>query len=340
MRIFYKHMMRAAVLAIGLASMAGAQSKVGTSAAVFLGMPVSPRGIAIGGANVATSYDASSLYYNPGAFSRMEMSQVLVSRTNWLVDTKLNWAGVVLNLDGTNALGVSYTQLDYGEDAVTTDLQQNGTGELWSASDLAIGISYSRNLTDRFSIGGTAKYIQQRIWNSTASSFGIDVGLLYITDFNGLKIGMSISNFGGDMRMDGKDLYHQIDIDPSASGTNKTLVALLKADSWPLPLLFRAGISMDAVKTQSIRLTLMADALRPSDNAESVNLGGEFSYNETLFLRGGRRALGLPDALETYSFGVGARYELNATSAVSFDYSYQKMRVFDGVQSLALGITF
>jgi hypothetical protein len=270
----------------------------------------------------------------------MGVSQALVSRTNWLVDTKLNWAGVVLNIDGSNAVGLSYTQLDYGEEAVTTDYQQTGTGETWSASDLAIGLSYSRNLTDRFSIGATAKYIQQRIWNSSASSFAVDIGLLYITDFNGLKIGMSICNFGGDMRMDGKDLFHQIDLDPTSSGTNKTLVSLLKTDSWPLPLLFRAGVSMDAVKTDNIRLSVMADALRPSDNAESVNIGGEFAFHEMIFLRGGRRALGLSDALETYSFGVGARYELNANTAVSFDYSYQQMHIFDGVQSLALGITF
>ncbi len=340
MNFFGKKLLLLALLTAGMMGSAGAQSKVGTSAAVFLGMPVGPRGIAVGGANVATSYDASSLYYNPGAFSRMGTSQVLVSRTNWLVDTKLNWAGVVLNLDGTNAIGISYTQLDYGEEPVTTDLQQSGTGETWSASDLAIGLSYSRNLTDRFSIGGTIKYIQQRIWNSSATSAGLDIGLLYITDFNGLKIGMSISNFGGDMQMDGKDLYHRIDLDPTAQGTNKTLVSVLKTDSWPLPLLFRAGVSMDAYKNDNIRMTVMADALRPSDNGESVNLGGEFAFKETIFLRGGRRSLGLPDALETYTFGAGAKYELNAATAVSFDYSYQHMRLFAGVQSLALGITF
>jgi hypothetical protein len=340
MNFFGKKLLLLAVLTAGMIAGADAQSKVGTSAAVFLGMPVGPRGIAIGGANVATSYDASSLYYNPGAFSRMGVSQALVSRTNWLVDTKLNWAGVVLNLDGTNAIGISYTQLDYGEAPVTTDDQQTGTGETWSASDLAIGLSYARNLTDRFSIGGTVKYIQQRIYNSSATSVGIDVGLLYLTNFNGLKIGMSISNFGGDMKMDGKDLYHQIDLAPGVNGTNKTLVAVLKTDSWPLPLLFRAGASMDAFKNDNIRLTVMADALRPSDNSESVNLGGEFAFNETIFIRGGRRALGLPDALETYTWGVGAKYDLNVSTAVSFDYSYQHMTFFDGVQSLALGITF
>jgi len=330
--------MLAALLLSG--SLVVAQTKVGTSAAPFLGMPVGARSIGMGGGTVALTTDATAIFYNPGSISTLNMSQAVLAHTNWLVGTKFDWAGVVINLDGTNAVGVSFTQLNYGEDIVTTDLEQGGTGENWTASDMVIALTYARNLTDRFAIGASAKYIQQKIWNSSASSMAIDVGLLYNTGFNGLKIGMSISNFGSDMRMDGKDLYKAIDLDPEILGNNNTLISKLRTDDWPLPLLFRAGVSMDAVKTDNIRFTVAADALRPSDNGESVNIGGELAFREMVFVRGGKRQLFLDNGTEQYSLGAGIRYELSAVNAISVDYSYQQFDIFGGVQSFEVGFTF
>ncbi len=334
-KIFKFIFLFAALLSVGIS-----QSKVGTSAAPFLGMPIGARAIGLGSAYVGTGNDALNLYYNPGAISYSGISQAAISHTNWLVNTKFDWVGVVVNIDEVNAIGVSITQLDYGEDIVTTDAMQNGTGETWNASDMAIGLSYSRNLTDRFSIGGTAKYIQQKIWNSSASSVALDVGLLYNTGYYGLKIGMSISNFGGDMRMDGKDLYRQIDLDPSSSGINKTIVSSLKTEGWPLPLLYRAGISMDAVKSDELRVTIAADALRPSDNAESLNVGAELAWKEIFFIRGGKRQMFYQNGIENYSLGGGIRWELTAVNAISINDSYQDFRVFGGIQSFEMGITF
>jgi hypothetical protein len=75
-------------------------------------------------------------------------------------------------------------------------------------------------LTDRFSIGFTAKFVQERIWNSTASGFAFDVGTLYRTPFNDLMIGASISNFGTSMKLDGRDI--QFNSDP-----NENLILVL-----------------------------------------------------------------------------------------------------------------
>jgi len=316
------------------------QSKVGTSAAPFLGMPVGARSIGMGSATVALSSDATGIFYNPGSIAPLGYSQAVVSHTNWLVGTKFDWAGIVINLDGTNAVGVSFTQLNYGEDIVTTDLEQAGTGEKWSASDLAIALTYARNLTDRFAIGGSAKYIQQKIWNSSASAMAVDVGLLYNTGFNGLKIGMSIANFGSDMRMDGKDLFKAIDLDPENLGNNSKLITRLKTDDWPLPLFFRAGVSMDAIKDEDVRFTVAADAMRPSDNSESVNVGGEFAFREMVFLRAGKRQLFLENMMENYAFGGGIRYELSGVNSLSVDFSYQQFKIFGGVQTFDVGFTF
>ena len=92
------------------------------------------------------------------------------------------------------------------DDKVRTVDQPEGTGEYFSAGDLAFGISYARKLTDRFSIGFTAKYIQESIWHMSSSAFAIDAGTIFRTDlFGGMVIGASISNFGTSMKLSGID---------------------------------------------------------------------------------------------------------------------------------------
>jgi opacity protein-like surface antigen len=317
-----------------------AQSKVGTVAAPFLGISIGPKALGMGSAFVASANDASALYWNPSGISRVMKSQFIASHTTWLVGTNLNWAGLSINLDNTNSIGVSFTQLDYGEDIVTTVLNPEGTGERWNAQDIAIGLTYARNLTDRFSIGGTVKYIGQQIYNESASAFAVDIGLLYITEFNDLKIGMSISNFGTDMKMDGRDLVRKIDLDPGSTGNNPNIPSVLKTDAWALPLFFRVGVAMDVVKTNDIVVTLAADAFRPSDNNSSVNVGMEFSWNDLIFIRGGYKNLFLTDTEEGLNIGGGLKYNFVEMNYIHFDYAFTSFGKFDNLHTFSLGILF
>lgn len=316
------------------------QSKVGTTAMPFLGISAGPKATAMGSAFTAVADDATSLYYNPGGFSRMGNSQFIFTHTYWLVDTRFNWLGFIYNLNGTNAIGISLTQLDYGEEDVTTVLLPEGTGEKWGASDIAAAFSYARNLTDRFSIGGSVKYIQQKIFNETASAFAIDVGLLFITQFNDMKLGMSISNFGTDMRMEGKDLLTRVDLDPDALGHNETIVSNLKTDSWTLPLFFRVGLSMDVLKSKNSQLTLAVDALRPSDNTEILNIGGEYAFNQMFFLRGGYKSLFRKNSEEGLTFGAGLNFSFGSNISWGLDYCFMDFGLFETIHMFGVKIGF
>jgi len=317
-----------------------AQSKVGTTAAPFLGISVGPKALGMGSAFVATADDATALYWNPSGISRVMQSQFVASHTTWLVGTNFNWVGASINLDNTNSIGVSFTQLDYGEDIVTSVLSPEGTGERWNAQDILVGLSYARNLTDRFSIGGTFKYVSQQLYNESATAFAIDIGLLYITEFNGLRIGMSISNFGTDMKMDGRDLVNRIDLEPGSTGINKNIVSVLKTDEWPLPLFFRVGVAMDVIKTEDISITLAADAFRPSDNNSSLNVGMEFSWNNIFFIRGGYKNLFLNDSEEGLNVGGGLKYNIVEANYIHFDYAFTAFGKFDNLHTFSLGIIF
>lgn len=320
-------------------AMISAQSKVGTSAAQFLGIGVGPKSIAMGGAFTSIADDASTLYWNPGAISRLDNSQAMFSNASWLVNTNVNLLAGVLKLDASNAIGIFFTQLDYGDEEITDLYNQEGTNLYWKASDLVTGISYARNLTNRFSIGGSLKYISQRIHNESASSVALDIGLLYQTLSETFRIGMSISNFGSDMTMDGKDLFHKIDLDPDNGGHNETIVAKLKTDAWPLPLFFRVGISSDVITTDVLRLTVASDFFMPSDDVESVNFGIESGFLERVFIRAGYKAIGDSESKEGLTFGIGAKTYVSGFGIV-VDYAIQDFGDFGYIPHWGLSLSF
>ncbi len=316
------------------------QTKVGSTAAPFLNIAVGSRAISMGAAFVATANDVSALYYNPAGISRMQSNGAYFEHSKWFADISYNWAGAVLNLNNYGSVGLSVNYLDYGEMEVTTFTEPDGTGEMFTPYDLCFAVSYAYNLTDGFSVGGSVKYINQKIYHSTASAAAIDLGVLFLSDVYGLKIGASISNFGTDMKLDGKDLYIQYDVSSESKGNNDEILAKLNTDSYPLPLLFRVGIAMDVLNTDMHKFTFGVDALHPNDNSESINVGAEYTFYNLLSLRGGYKNLFLENTEEGLTLGVGVSYEFSPGLGLSFDYAYQDFGKFDYTQHFSLGIKF
>jgi hypothetical protein len=318
-----------------------AQSKVGTTAVPFLGISVGPRATAMGSAFTAMASDPTSMYYNPGTIAQNTNSQVYISHTDWLVGTSLNWIGLALKLNKADVIGLYVTQLDYGDnERVTTVSQPEGTGERWGASDLCAALSYARLLTDRFSIGGSVKYIQQQIWNESATAFAVDIGLLFVTNFNDMRLGMSISNFGTDLQMSGRDLLHQVDLDENSIGNNETIVARLKTENWPLPLFFRVGMAMELLKKEPVQFTLAADALRPTDNTEIINVGGDLTLMRMLSLRCGYKSLFRERSEEGLTFGAGLHVQVPNMLRMEIDYTLADFGLFTDIHMIGVGISF
>jgi hypothetical protein len=316
------------------------QTKVGSTAAPFLNIGVGPRASAMGGAFVATANDVTSLYWNPAGASRLEYSQAMFTNLKWFADISYNWAGALLNIGDFGNIGLSVSYLDYGKLEVTTLAEPTGTGEYFSPYDMCFAFTYAHNLTDRFSIGANIKYINQKIWNTTANGLAIDVGVLFLSDIYGLRIGAAITNFGTDMKMDGKDLFVQYDINGQVFGNNDQILAKLNTDSYPLPLTFKVGVAMDIVDIENHKVTIAADAYHPNDNAESLNLGLEYSAFDVISLRGGYKSLFLDNSEEGLTLGVGFKYDITPTLGLIFDYAYQDFGVLDNTQQFAFGIKF
>lgn len=313
------------------------QTKVGTTAANFLTIPVGPRATGMGGAFVAVGDDATSAFWNSGGLSRAVRNELTFVHTDWLVNTDLNWLGFVFKLDDDNAVAISINQLDYGQEEITTEFDQDGTGAFWKAQDLSFGLSYARNLTDRFSVGGTIKYISQSIWNESASSWAVDIGLLFFTPLDGLRLGMNISNFGTEMKLDGDDLLLAADTDPNNSGNNSTIASKLDTESWPLPLVFTVGLGYDLINSEDWRVILAGDVLVPNNQTTYGNAGTELIWNNIVSLRGGYTSLLKEDSQEGLTAGIGLQYDFGGFFA-KIDYSYSDFGIFDEISRFSLSV--
>jgi len=317
-------------------------AKTGTVAAPFLEIPVGASAIGMGTAFVSIANDVTALYWNAAGIAALQQNEAAAMHTNWIANTKFDFAGVVIPISGFGTIGVSVTSLGMDDMKVRTVEKPDGTGEYFSASDLTAGISYARQLSDRFAIGFTAKYIQQNIWHETAYAFALDAGTTFRTDLiGGLVIGASVSNFGSAMKMSGRDTRAFYRVDPTKLGSTEQIPYNIELESWDLPLLFQFGLSTNPVKTDDYRWTVAVDALHPSDNYESVNVGTEFAFQDFLFVRGGLHSLFLDEAEGLYSFGVGvASSSLFGTTNIRFDYAFRDMGRLENVHVFSLGVRF
>ena len=315
-------------------------SKRGTSAATFLSIGQSARAIGMGSAFVGVQGDPSGMYWNPAGIAYIDGVSLLFDHTNWIADVGYNFFAGTYSIEGLGTIGLSVIVSDIGEMDVTTINQPEGTGQTFSATDFAVTLAYAVKLTENFAIGFNPKFIYQSIWNMNASSFAIDLGVQYRTPFDGMILAMSISNFGTKMRLDGNTTLVLFDSDPQSSGNNDKIPAYLETNDWALPLIFRVGVAYDPIKSENHKLTLALDALHPSDNYESVNVGAEYIFMNLLSLRGGYKSLFLDSAEETFALGFGIQKQILGNVTLHFDYSYQDFGRLSDIQKFSFGMTF
>ncbi len=315
-------------------------TKVGTTAAGFLNIDVGARAIGMGGAYVSVAQDAMSMYWNAAGIARVDGAEAVFTYNRWIADISNNYAGFAMNLGNIGSIGVNAQFMTMDKMERTTIMEPDGTGELFSAGSYAFGLAYGRNLTDRFSIGFNFKYIQEKIYHSDATGIAFDIGTLFDTQYNGLKIGMSITNYGTKMQMGGRDMLIQTDIDPSISGNNHNINADLSTDKFDLPLMFRVGVSMDILKgLGNSNLIVAVDALHPNDDVESVNVGAEYLYAGMFALRAGYKTMFARDSEEGLCFGAGFLYDVGGMN-LALDYAYQDFGVLQEIQMFTLGLGF
>lgn len=336
MKSFYKYFL--VLIFIAVSTSYTQTSKTGTTAAQVLKFNVGPRAIGMGGAFTAIANDITAMYWNPGGTANIQANEAFFNHTSLYADIGYDYAAIASHLYDFGTVGAFVSVLSMDEMMVRTEAQPEGTGEFFDAAAIVIGLNYSRYLTENFAIGFNFKYINETIWNMSATGFGVDIGTMYkIPVLNELRIAASISNFGTKMQLSGRDITTIIN---SGAGGSNLINTNIELDKFDLPLLFRFGISNDIIRGEESRLTMAVDAIHPNDHTEYLNAGLEYSWEEMIFLRGGYNSLFEKDSEKGLTLGFGLQYRIADLVILGVDYAYQDFGRLTEVHYFSVGVKF
>jgi long-subunit fatty acid transport protein len=307
--------------------------RAGISAFQFLKLGVGARGVAMGESFVAVANDASALYWNPAGLVQFNENQAVASHTEYVVDIRHDFFGAVYHFNEQNSVGASISSLHMKDMEVTTEAQPFGTGRYFSFGDIALGLTYSRRMTDQFSFGATIKYVEETLDVLKMRSVMFDLGTYYWIGIGSTRFAVVISNFGADVEPEGRVTEYNGSVDSTFQ-------------SFSVPTVFKLGIAMDPISDDQQKLTMSLQLNHPNDNSEHFRVGAEYSWQNTFFLRGGiKRTIGQPlfgtDATseESVSLGVGVRVQMGF-SIVNGDYAYSSFSRLGSVHRISLAFTY
>ncbi|MBC8451015.1 PorV/PorQ family protein [bacterium] len=316
-----------ALLAVGVLAVPASATemfeKVGTVGFQFLEIGAGARGTAMGEAMVGAAEGIESLYWNPAGLRFVTKPTALFTYAAWPADIAHQYFGYAMRpgfIPGV--LGVSVTSLSMDPMSVRTADVPEGVGVDFQCSDLAVGLTYTRIFTDKFSAGGTLKWVHSSLGDLSVlgveglgdyyvEGLLMDFGTLYDTGFRSLKIGLSIQNMGAG--------------------------AAYIEDDVPMPATFKFGVSMRVIDTPGQRVTVAAEFRHPSDTSEKINVGAEYALNEMYFARVGYK---MNYDEETFSAGGGARVFVGSLGWVGVDYSYVDFGYLGAVHRVGMTVAF
>jgi hypothetical protein len=224
----------------------GDQYKTITTAVPFLTITPDSRAAAMGDAGVASSPDVNSAYWNSAKMVFNENKWGLgMSYTPWLAkiinDMHIVYLAGYYKISRVQAVGFSMKYFDMGDVQLTTI--QNEPNGRYNPRDFSFDVTYSRLLSETFSLGGSIRYIQSNLIGFTVNgndakpgkSVAVDVGVYYtkpmVSKNSVLSLGATITNIGskisyndannknfipGNLRLGGA---YKVDVNPMNSFT-------------------------------------------------------------------------------------------------------------------------
>jgi hypothetical protein len=315
----------------------------------FLNIGAGARGLAMGGAQVASVKDGTSGYWNPaGLVGVKEFPSLHLMHAEYFAGIgKYDYASLAIPLrDQKRVVGLSL--LRFAVDDIPNTLflvEPDGSVnynniKTFSSADYAFLLSYAQSVIDnddeKLSFGGNVKVIHRKVGSfATAWGFGIDAGARY--QKNNWSFGATVRDltttfnawsFSFNERE--KEVLYLTNNDIPVKSTELTAPRLILGAARLFPFNEKFSLTAEA------NLDLTFDGQRNtviSNKAINVDprIGLEASYNETVFFRAGisnfQKALADADTLNqkkvwVYQPSVGAGFKINN---VMIDYAFTNL---------------
>jgi flagellar motor protein MotB len=294
----------------------GYSKGAGRCGGIFLRLDSSARAAGMGSVYTAIADTSEALFYNPAGLAQIEVPSSYFMHTEYLhkLDIYSEYFAHAHKLkSGWLGLGMIYLH--------TTDIRrEEESGEeqgQFENKELSFNLSYSKLLEKNLYLGGSIKYLHDRLEKYIAKSIALDLGVLcknFLID--NLNIACVLQNLGPALK------HYQ---EKSPLPLDIKLATAYKKHLFPNSLLFKGT------------LTSACDfIIKPIERDTELNLGFEYNFVDCLKLR-----LGLENIFDkkkasgNISCGIGIRifnYEI--------DYAYLPWQHFGNVHRFSARVIF
>lgn len=283
----------------------------GVSGADFLEIGVGSRPLGLGEAFTAAINDINAIYYNPAGLGTMKYSILSLMHQELILDSRFENVSIAFPLF-YGYFGIS-NSVFWVPPFEKIDEEGNEVGKVYFYNASAV-LAYGQSI-GFMEIGGSLKYIYQRVDTLVLHSVAFDFGVLkrlylyspFEAPVRNFALGLSVQNIGSNAKDD------------------------------PLPRTIRFGTSYYLTKWLGIYIDFIENLIDASDfydftygfdESFRINSGIEFSYFNIISFRAGYRF----NDIGKYSVGMGFNYAIKNVSFI-IDTSYSDSGVFGPVYS-------
>jgi len=308
-------------------------SSVGTAGWQFLKLPSNARNASLGGVQSSISFgDANSAFTNPASLADVENMDFSFNYMEWVADISYNSVSAVKNFRNIGTFGLNLIFVDYGEEIRTEYHEEqlisdviytpvmDGLGT-FSANDMAIGLAFARQITDKLQVGANVKYLQEQIDDARTSVWSLDVGTMFYTGFKTLRVSMLGKQFGPDAEF--RDYAYRVERVPFRM---------------KLPMYLSIGAAIDLLEKKPDsphHMILAMDYVVPNDAPKKINAGTEYVFMNTFALRCGYRFNYDEEGL---TLGAGLNYAMGGFK-MKIDYAFVDVGLFEQVHMFSIGLS-
>lgn len=276
----------------------------------FLDINIGARSGAMGNAFTSVADDTTSLYWNPSGIMEITKKQFGITYHFLYADISYSFIGYIQPVKNIGNFGAGLFLLSSGEIPITKEDTSNsekilsGNFGSFSFSDSAFYLSYAR-IIKFIPVGVTVKFIQEKLYNISASGMGIDIGMKYILQkLPEIKGSFCVQNLGF-IKTSGNVSYPlplNFNFGVSLKYLKNSLLALDVKYSYYYKISFKFGIEYQYTVNNRI-------ILYPRAGYKTSERVGKYVSNEDLTV----------DSLNGFTFGAGIFYKMKKFD-LNFDY--------------------
>lgn len=240
----------------------------------FLRVAPDARNASLATSAIAATEGISSLFWNPAGLAGLSSPEAMISYLSY-VEGSSYYHGAYGVKAGKGGFAASATLLSFGESMIYESLSSDGTVTRNMAYSVSAGYGFS--LLKNLALGGSVKYASEKVDDVNVVGVMFDLGAKLSLMNTRLHLGILAQNLG--YALDGSPLSLKV-------GAATTLTS----GEW--------------------NFTPMIETDLRNDTKNSVNLGGEFTYQERFSIRGGYNLdIGGSDigGMEGLSLGLGMK---------------------------------